>query len=196
MILSNQLVPGSRLKEDTWATKSGVSRISVREALNRLLGEGVLVKGERSGYFVRSMDATDIREIRELREILELGALRIGFHNLTSDDVSELEKICDDFTLMVNSGYFSGACEADMKFHETLVNIACNTKLKQMYQLSNIPLFHLKLGRLISQMDDYEQTDREHRQIVRSLKEGNLTAAEKCLLAHLRRGEQESLELQ
>jgi DNA-binding GntR family transcriptional regulator len=35
-ILSNQLLPGTRVKEDFWAKKLGMSRISVREALNRL----------------------------------------------------------------------------------------------------------------------------------------------------------------
>ena len=38
-ILSNQLTPNTRLKEDEWAKKIGVSRMAVREALTRLLGE-------------------------------------------------------------------------------------------------------------------------------------------------------------
>ena len=193
-ILSNQLIPGLRLKENDWATKTGVSRVSVREALNRLRGEGLLESGERGGYYVKSMDSTDIQEIRELRELLELGALRLAFKNITPPEITELEKICDDFTLMVQNGYFSGACEADIRFHETLINIARNTKLKQLYELSNIPLFHLKLGKSIVHMDDYDLTDREHREIVKSLKTANLKKAEDSLLKHLKRGELASFE--
>ena len=119
-ILSNQLVPGNRLKEDAWAKKMDVSRVAVREALNRLFGENLLEKGEKGGYFVKSMGIADLREIRQLREVLELGALRIAFKKLTKEHIDELERICDDFTLMVRNGYYGGACEADVKFHETL----------------------------------------------------------------------------
>lgn len=194
-ILSNQLVPGVRLKEDAWAKKMQVSRIAVREALNRLLGENLLEKGEKSGYYVKSMNAEDLREIRELREVLELGALRLAFHKVENHHLEELEKICNDFTSMVQNGYFGGACEADVKFHETLFNIAANDKLKNIYLSSNIPLFHLKLGRSSTHMNDYEQTDREHREILRALKAKNAGKAEEVLSKHLLRGELESIVL-
>lgn len=195
-ILSNQLVPGTRLKEDVWATKTEVSRVSVREALNRLLGEALLEVGEKGGYYVKTMTAADIREIREIRELLELGALRLAFNHVTEDDIAELDRICDDFSAMVKNGYFSGACEADVKFHETLINISRNAKLKQLYELSNIPLFHLKLGRSQTHMDDYELTDKEHREILKALKAKSLKKAEDFLVKHLTRGEAASLELE
>src|SRR5690606_40313277 len=91
-ILSNQLIPGTRLKEDAWATKVEVSRISVREALNRLLGEGLLEIGQRGGYYVKSMTSSDLREIRQLREVLERGALRLAISNATAADVKDLEQ--------------------------------------------------------------------------------------------------------
>lgn len=192
-VLSNQLVPGSRLKEDVWAKRMAVSRVAVREALNRLFGEGMLEKGERGGYFVKTMNIDDFRQIRELREVLELGALRIAFEKASESDIEELEKICDDFTSMVKNGYFGGACEADVKFHETLFNIAGNEKLKHIYVSSNIPIFHLKLGRSSTFMDDYEQTDREHRQLLDAFKRRDLNLAEEVLVRHLLRGEMESL---
>ncbi|GGC12368.1 GntR family transcriptional regulator [Parapedobacter defluvii] len=194
-ILSNQLAPGSRLKEDVWAKKMEVSRVAVREALNRLLGEAMLEKGERGGYFVKSMNMDDIREIRELREVLELGALQMACEKLEENDIRELEKICNDFTNMVKSGYFGGACEADVKFHETLINTARNQKLKVIYISSNIPLFHFKLGRSSSHMDDYEQTDKEHREILAALRRRDFESAKAVLVAHLRRGELESLDV-
>ena len=122
-ILSNQLQPGTRLKEDAWAKKSEVSRMAVREALTRLLGEKLVIFGEKGGYFVKPMTTEDVHEIRELREILELGALKLACKKINKQQVAKLEKICDDFTSMVQQGYFSGACEADIKFHETLLFI-------------------------------------------------------------------------
>lgn len=195
-ILSNQLVSGVRLKEDIWAKKMEVNRMAVREALTRLLGENLIVFGEKGGYFVKSLTAADIKEIRELREVLELGALRLTFQKIDEKLIKKLEEICDDFTSMVSGGYFGGACEADVKFHETLIDSARNKKLKDLYQFSNIPLFHYKLGQSQTHMNDYEQTDFEHRQIVRALKEHDLKLAEETLIRHLIRGEVSVLDLE
>jgi DNA-binding GntR family transcriptional regulator len=193
-ILTNQLQPGVRLKEDAWAKKSAVSRMAVREALTRLLGEKLVTAGTKGGYFVKPMSEEDVHQIRELREILELGALRLAFKKITKDQISILEKICDDFTNMTKQGYFSGACEADIKFHETIMNCSGNTKLIEAYQSSHIPLFHLKMGRSRMFMDDYDLTDQEHRKIVKALKSKNLKLAEETMIKHFARGEATVLE--
>ncbi|GAB3902862.1 GntR family transcriptional regulator [Larkinella knui] len=195
-ILSNQLVAGTRLKEDIWAKKLEVNRIAVREALTRLQGEQLIVPGEKGGYFVKMMTAADIKEIRELREILELGAIRLAIQKITAEQLAKLEEICHDFTSMVERGYFGGACEADVKFHETLIDIAQNDKLKSIYENSNVPLFHQKLGKTQIYMDDYEQTDQEHRLILKSLQEKDLQLAQDALTKHLLRGEAASLEIE
>jgi len=193
-ILSNQLTAGSRLKEDVWAKKMEVSRISVREALTRLLGEELIIFGEKGGYFVKSMTARDVQEIRQMRQILEIGALRLIFQLQDPQCIAKLEEICDDFTSMIHRGYLGGACEADIKFHETLINSAGNEKLKMLYQVSNIPLFHQKLGQAQSHMDDYELTDMEHRQILEAIKVNDPALAESVLNKHLLRGEAAVLE--
>ncbi|MFC5412742.1 GntR family transcriptional regulator [Larkinella bovis] len=194
-ILSNQVVSGTRLKEDVWATRLDVNRMAIREALTRLLGEQLVELGEKGGFFVKSLVAADIQQIRELREILELGALRLAIQKIDNEHIEELERICDDFTSMIQRGYFGGACEADVKFHETLIASANNEKLAALYQSGNIPLFHQKLGQSQTHMDDYEQTDMEHRQILKALKEKNLRLAEETLTRHLIRGEVASLDL-
>ena len=194
-ILSNQLTPNTRLKEDEWAKKIGVSRMAVREALTRLLGEDLVVLGEKGGYYVKPLRASDVHQIRELREVLELGALRIAFRKMDKDKVARLDKICADFTTMVKSGYLNGALEADIKFHETLIEFSENDKLLKVYRSSHIPLFHQKLGEFQTGIDDYEQTDLEHRQIVKALKDRKLAVAEQIMSKHFARGEAAVLDL-
>ena len=193
-ILSNQLPSHTRLKEDEWAKKTGVSRMAVREALTRLLGEDLVVLGEKGGYYVKPILPSEVHEIRELRELLEIGAMHLAFKKMGKEQLDNLANICDDFTLMVQKGYFNGALEADMKFHETLVEYSENSKLLQVYRSSHIPLFHQKLGKIQSGMDDYEQTDAEHRQIVNALLARNLPLAEQTLIKHFARGEAVVLE--
>ncbi|GAB3795249.1 GntR family transcriptional regulator [Spirosoma humi] len=195
-ILSNQLVAGTRLKEDLWAKKIDVNRMAVREALTRLQGEQLIIFGEKGGYFVKSMTASDIREIREIRELLELGALRLAIQKIDDQQLAKLEEICNDFSSMVERGYLSGALEADVKFHETLIDCAGNSKLMDIYQISNIPLFHQKIGKTQIHMDDYELTDQEHRQILKGLKDKDLPLAQEALTKHLLRGETASLDIE
>jgi len=187
-ILSQQLVANTRLKEDEWAGKIEVSRMSIREALNRLLGEGLVIVGEKGGYFVKPITLADINQIREIREILEIGALKIASKKITPSDIKQLEAICDDFSLMAKQGYINGACEADLKFHETLIKCAQNDKLTLLYLASHIPLFQEKLVKALTELNDYALTNKEHRQIVKALKEKNLKLAEQTMLAHFERG--------
>ncbi|HEX5149976.1 MAG TPA: GntR family transcriptional regulator [Parafilimonas sp.] len=195
-ILSNQITPKTRLKENEWAKKLGVSRVSIREALTRLLGEDLVVLGERGGYFVKPLLPEDVHQVRELREVLELGALRLAHKKIKKRDLETLDKICDDFTNMYSKGYHGGALEADMKFHESLVEFAGNAKLLHLYHSSHIPLFHQKIGKEYTSMDDFEQTDTEHRKIVEALKAGDIGLAEKVLVKHFARGEARALSLE
>ncbi|MBO9619588.1 MAG: GntR family transcriptional regulator [Niabella sp.] len=193
-ILANQLRAGSRLAENTWAKKLEVSRVAVREALIRLSGEGLVEFGERGGCFVRSITSDDVKEIKDLREILETGALRLLFKYKDKKTIQKLEQICNDFSSMIERGYYSGACEADVKFHEVIIKGAKNERLNNIYINSNIPLFHFKLSNS-SQVDDYTETDIEHRRIVECLKNNDLKGATTTLLQHLDRGEKLMLEL-
>lgn len=187
-ILSAQISPKTRLKEDFWAKKLSVSRMAIRETLTRLLGEQLVTLGPKGGYFVNSLTSEDITQIRELREILELGALRLAHEKITREQVGRLEKICKDFTSMVEQGYYAGACEADLKFHETLMECSGNGKLLQTYMNSHIPLFHQRLTKSSNSEDDYELTDKEHRAIVKALKEKDLKEAERIMKLHFARG--------
>ncbi|MCK0135316.1 GntR family transcriptional regulator [Arenibacter sp. S6351L] len=193
-ILSNQLVGGVRLVESAWAKKLNVSRVAIREAFMRLSGEHLIEFGEKGGCFVKKITAEDIKEIRELRELIEVGALKILFAKKDRSIINELELICDDFTSMVEKGYYGGACEADVRFHEKIIESTGNERLVYIYNNSNIPLFHLKLGNALSHMDDYKQTDNEHRKIVEYLKKGKLKESIDTLIEHLDRGEKESIE--
>jgi len=195
-ILTNQLRPGVRLKEDSWSKNTGVSRMAVREALTRLLGEGLVVQGEKAGYYIKPMTKADVVELRELREVLEIGALKMLHKKISAEQIQKLEQICDDFTNMVKLGYFSGACEADMKFHETLIELSGNKKLLTTYRTSHIPLFHQKLAKTQENLNDYELTDHEHRALVKAIKAKDYPLAEQILIKHFLRGESAILDLE
>jgi len=191
-----QIQPNTRIKEDAWVKKLNLGRMAIREALNRLLGEGRVITGEKGGFFIPDMSTNDIHQIQEVHEILELAALRLAIERITEDQLDQLTSICDDFSTMAEKGYVSGACEADIKFHEKLVESSGNTRLSIAYHRSHIPIFHLKLGKTKTYLEDYMQTNTEHRQIVEAIKNKNLKNAEDLLKSHFKRGESAVLDME
>ncbi len=94
---------------------------------------------------------------------------------------------------MVKKGYHTGACEADRRFHSLIVAAAGNSKLRRAYEHCHIPLFHVRLGQSREYMNDYEDTEREHRAIVAALRAKAFEKAANLLRAHISRGETEVL---
>src|SRR5688500_796944 len=70
-IRSGLLPPGVRLVERDIAARLGVSRIPVREAIQRLAEEGLVRKVAHRGTFVYSPSAAEIEQISSLRVVLE-----------------------------------------------------------------------------------------------------------------------------
>ena len=70
-ILSGQIEPGTQLVESKLASRFGVSRGSIREAIWELIDQGLLVNRPYAGTFVVSLDEKTMREVYSLRGVLE-----------------------------------------------------------------------------------------------------------------------------
>ena len=75
-IISGALPPGTRVREEQLALDHGVSRVPVREALQKLAGEGFLTLSPRRGATVSTPSPTKAVEVMEIRRSLELLAVR------------------------------------------------------------------------------------------------------------------------
>ena len=78
-LLSGELEPGQRVKETTMAAMLGISRPTVREAMNQLISEGSLVQEPYKGVRVAQPSAQDLIDVAEVRVSLEtLAALKVA----------------------------------------------------------------------------------------------------------------------
>jgi len=75
-VLSGELSPGEQLRQQVWAERCGVSRPPVREALEILSNEGLLIHGLNQGYFVAKFSNEEIEQLYTLRDLLENEAIR------------------------------------------------------------------------------------------------------------------------
>lgn len=83
-ILSGELRPGQRLRASEIAPRYGVSATPLREALQRLAVEGLVVLDARVGVTVSAISRDDLRDVYETRVTLESEALRRSI--ATGDD--------------------------------------------------------------------------------------------------------------
>ena len=75
MIINGELEAGERLVERDLADRFGISRIPMREAIQRLEREGLLDIFRNRGAVVRMLSASDVQEIYDLRALLEGDAI-------------------------------------------------------------------------------------------------------------------------
>lgn len=93
-ILAGELAPGARLLEVTLASDLGISRTPVRDALSRLTEEGLLERGRRGGFIVRSFTLADALDAIELRGVLEGTAARLAAERgVAISSMARLEQI-------------------------------------------------------------------------------------------------------
>lgn len=194
-ILIQEIAPGERIREQSWAQRLNVNRAAIRESLTRLHGEGVVRQGAKGGYFVCEMTDEDIHEVREVREILETAAFVLACDRATPKEIKEIQETCDDLTAFVTKGYFTGAHEADLRFHQLLITASNNQRLIQLYHRSHIPLFQRRAARVRNHLKDFVQTDQEHRQILEALKSKEKGSGVRFLQEHFRRGETSAISL-
>ena len=172
-ILAGGLLPGARLVEQALSEELGVNRGDVRQSLARLCAEGLADRGEKGGYFVKTLTEKDVREIYEIRHILETSAVPLIMERATEADYAELEAIAGHMQLMAEHGYTLGVCEADLKFHKALMKATHNDKLLDLYKHANIPIsgvygMKYEINRVIAgTMDDVN----EHKMIIEHLKQ-------------------------
>lgn len=91
-IISGEIAPGSRIRQDEYADAFGVSRTPLREALRLLESEGWVQIKPRSGVEVISFSPVKVQEILVMRLLLEPLAVRVGALSHTTSDATALRE--------------------------------------------------------------------------------------------------------
>jgi DNA-binding GntR family transcriptional regulator len=132
-ILDGHQPAGARLVETDLATRFGVSRGPVRDALADLSRSGLVVDLPRRGTFVASLREEDLAEVYEVRRALEEGAVRMAVVRATAEDVAEMDRLLAVTEAAYHAGPLPAAWEADMAFHRVYCRMAGNGRLLQLF---------------------------------------------------------------
>ena len=129
--------PGEQINESVLAGQLRTSRGPVREALQRLSQEGILVSHRNRGVFVLELSDADIREIYAVRKAVEstaADALLDAGKEQVRDTCQALKAIVSDMAKQVAVSDWQAIARLDMQFHTTFVAGAGNTRLIRIYK--------------------------------------------------------------
>ncbi|MGN8646626.1 FadR/GntR family transcriptional regulator [Gracilibacillus sp. HCP3S3_G5_1] len=194
-LINGDLKPGQLLpSEIKLAEMFGVSRSSVRDAMQILESTGYVNRRKKGGTTIRKVTFQDIANIYipkaekdalydllETREVLETAVVQFAIKRCTKEDLEELEKTID---WMI--GRPDQAAEADIVFHTTLARISQNQVM-----LNIIKSLEEIMNKLQERTIDYpgrlENIVKEHKQIVSAIRNKDEQAAVKYMRTHIQK---------
>ena len=180
-IAHGELKPGAQLGEAELARRLGVSRGPLREGMQRLTQEGLLVAIRNRGLFVIDMTPDDVRDMYVAREAIERAAARKildGDHRAAGD---ELLRIVEQ---MAEAQTPADVSELDIAFHERMLQLAKSPRLSRMHQT-----FITETRMCIHALDETyaksEVRDKEHRALANAIRKGDRERTDRLLTAHM-----------
>ena len=182
LIVSGALQDGERLVERDLAERFAISRIPLREAIQRLEQEGLVSIFPNRGAVVREMTAADLREIYELRSLLEGAAIYESVKNLDAETLARVELV---HQLLAQEESPARQGELNLEFHTLLYSKCSNARQISLIQgLKNqVERYeHLQNG-LLANTAFFQD---EHAAILRACRDRNARSAKTLTQRHLK----------
>jgi DNA-binding GntR family transcriptional regulator len=195
-ILLHLYAPGQRLVVRDLARELGVSVTPVRDAVNRLAIDGLIVISPRKGTVITPLSVGDIREFYEVRLMIEPAAAELAAASLSTEELDQLETLLRELEGAPRE--FSDArayvrhLTRHADFHARIVHGARNERLAALYAgLARSLVF----SRSFYPSGQRGQTDRpyEHREIFEALRRRDGPAARRAVEVHLVRAAEDIL---
>lgn len=189
-IMTRRLPAGQPLIEERLARSLELSRTPLREALIRLLGEGLLVKFEGGSYAVRRITASEYFQSMKVRLLLEPEAAARAAGQIDASSAASLK------SLIISLGKRKHQVEehwaADDQLHGLIAEASGNVVLAKTIQAARTPA---RLFELTNPFERVAVDSGEHLAILDAAVQGDGKAAARAMQQHLRNLEREMLSM-
>jgi DNA-binding GntR family transcriptional regulator len=186
-IVTNELKPQEYLNEQVISRDLGVSKTPVREALQKLEHERLVVIIPNKGTFVTNIGIDRIREVFEIREILECAAARLAAALPAREQFTGILK--NHASLRVGDGAeLRQHLLSGYQIHTHIVEAVGNSYLNEYYEniLAHIVQIRVYFIRRFEMKRLHETVD-EHRKVLEAIVKGDADGAEIAMRDHLKR---------
>lgn len=186
-ILDGTYEQGERLGEVDLATSLKVSRTPVREALRRLLSDGLIETVPNQGSRVRRWDPTQLFELFTVRALLEANSAGLAAARVTDDQVAAMTTLCKQMESAARPGPrqdLDRVATLDQEFHQ-MIHVASGNSL-----LPNLIRERVQIPAVIRAALDHApkrliQSMRQHQEILGALRTGDVAWAEAAMRSHV-----------
>lgn len=197
IVRSGELKRGDKLpSERDLALKLNVSRTSVREAIKALETLGLIESKHGEGNYIRNdfedilleplsivfmLLGSDNNEILQLRNVIEPEVAKIAAENITNDEIEKIEDIIEKLSKIKDS---KECASLDKEFHYAIAKASKNHLLSTIiFSVSSLIEEYIDESKIYD--DKKEKVIKEHRKILKALKEHNKEEAFKEAKNHL-----------
>ena len=183
MIVDGRLAPGARVGQAELADALGISRGSVREALRRLVGDGLVEFEVNRGFFVADLGLDRVLERLEARLHLEPVLARLAAERRTEEDIAALRASIEDERTARTA---AAAHDASRAFHLAVATATRNAALIRLIDsLWIADVGRRLLARRRTQPDWQEADVAEHLELVAAIEARHGDRAETLMREHV-----------
>lgn len=184
MIVTLKLPPASIINEATLMEQLKLGRTPIREALQRLSWEDLVVILPRRGIFVAEINQDDLTHIYEIRRETEGFAARLAAERATAEQLDGLHRMLIESSELLASGENLLLIQLDREFHKRIAQASHNPFLidilDRLYSLS-LRLWYASLG----SVDRLREAVAEHWSIHEALAARDSERAEALMAEHV-----------
>lgn len=172
---------GSQLFEAELARTLGVSRGPLREGLQRLTQEGLLVSVRNRGVFVIEMTPENVSDMYTVRGAVERAAIQRIVRQDPAGAGNALQSIVDQ---MAAAEDVPARSELDIAFHEKLVAWSQSPRLQRVHR-TLITETRMCIHALTTSYVSRDDRVAEHREITDAIVDADADRADKLMIAHM-----------
>lgn len=180
--------PGAQMGEAALARSLGVSRGPLREAMQRLTQEGLLVSHRNRGLFVADLSPEAVEDMYLLRTTVETAALdRVLELGQGEETANALDAAVDAMAALADEPRSAAMVAADLDFHHALVEAARSPRLSRVHETVLVET-SMCLHAMSGTYSDAEARLTEHRAIATAVRAGDAAHARALLVEHMQDG--------
>ncbi len=185
-IVTLELPPGSVLTESRLMQELKIGRTPIREAVQRLIAEGLVTHLHHRGMLVADIRAVEVQQIYEFRALIEGQAARLAAQRVTPPQLEELQRIHGEMDRSMADNDIDKFVTLDRRFHELLGHGSENQYLESvLLKLYNL---HLRLWYfLVRKQGGLRETVHEHQEVIEALVRRNPEEAELAMRHYVMR---------
>lgn len=183
-IIHCELAPGERVTEAQLASETGIGKTPIREALTRLIQEGLVESIPGHGYEVIPITLGDVHDLFSFRRIVESAAAQLAAGHIPATDLQRLDELCVAQYSADDAESEERYLRANYLFHATIADASGNRRLARAVRHAldeSERLLHLSTP-LRSPTDE---AVREHKDLMDALIAGDGEASRRMANAHI-----------